>query len=97
MKSAQTPKTTHVRTCAVCGEKTLKRELLRIVRDGAGELHFDSTQKAPGRGAYVCSSACLYDVHSPQKLSRSFKMSVTEPHMKRVREEYERFIATTNN
>lgn len=88
-QSTTSPKRTHVRTCAVCGTKTLQRDLLRIVRDGAGELHFDKTRRAPGRGAYVCSSACLYDEHAAQKLSRSFKMSVTKEQIDRVRAQYE--------
>jgi len=49
-----------VRTCLACRESLPKRNLLRLVVDDEGQLWPDPTQKAPGRGTYLCMrSACL--------------------------------------
>lgn len=41
------------RTCVITREKTLKRDLLRVVRNKDGEVLVDPTGKANGRGAYL--------------------------------------------
>lgn len=41
------------RTCVITKEKTLKKDLLRVVRDNAGNVSVDITGKANGRGAYL--------------------------------------------
>lgn len=41
------------RTCVVTKEKTLKKDLLRVVRDKEGNVSIDLTGKANGRGAYL--------------------------------------------
>lgn len=41
------------RTCVITREKTLKKDLLRVVRDKEGKVSVDSTGKANGRGAYL--------------------------------------------
>lgn len=41
------------RTCVVTKEKTLKKDLLRVVRNKDGEVIIDLTGKANGRGAYL--------------------------------------------
>ena len=43
-----------LRSCVVCGKKTEKRELLRIVATPAS-VEVDHTGRLPGRGAYVCA------------------------------------------
>mgnify|MGYP000981582716 FL=1 len=49
-----------LRQCIACRTKRPKRELMRIVRTGEGELLLDHKGKMPGRGAYICvSAACL--------------------------------------
>ncbi|GBD10899.1 hypothetical protein HRbin23_00549 [bacterium HR23] len=42
------------RTCAGCGAKRPKREMVRIVRLANGEVAVDTTGKRPGRGTYLC-------------------------------------------
>jgi predicted RNA-binding protein YlxR (DUF448 family) len=42
------------RTCVACRQAQHKRDLVRIVRPAAGEVHIDPTGKHPGRGAYLC-------------------------------------------
>ena len=41
------------RTCVITKEKTLKKDLLRVVRDNTGKVSVDTTGKANGRGAYL--------------------------------------------
>lgn len=41
------------RTCVVTKEKTLKKDLIRVVRNKEGEVSVDLTGKANGRGAYL--------------------------------------------
>ncbi len=48
-----------VRSCAGCGIKRLKRDLMRIVASD-NQLETDVFQRKPGRGAYICyQPACL--------------------------------------
>ncbi len=41
------------RTCVITKEKTLKKDLFRVVRNKEGEVSVDITGKAHGRGAYL--------------------------------------------
>jgi len=47
------------------------------VRTPAGEVAYDPTQKAPGRGAYVCRTrSCLENAVRSGALARSLKVGV---------------------
>ena len=71
-------KTKGERTCALCKEQSAKSELFRIVRTSSGEIVFDASGRKPGRGAYVCSLACLHDAKKTNKLARALKCKVSE-------------------
>ena len=62
MRSRHVP----VRTCIVCGRKSDKRELLRVVAGSDSSVIVDPTGKAQGRGAYVCRD----DAAIPQNVKR---------------------------
>ena len=83
-KSASKPK--RERSCIACGAKTGKTELLRIVRDADGAVSFDETGRKPGRGAYVCSNACLEQAARSKRLDRALRCTVHT-------EDYERIAA----
>ncbi len=51
-----------MRTCVACGVKSDKRELVRLVRTQSGSVGADTTNKAPGRGAYLCHRQLCWDV-----------------------------------
>lgn len=73
MKKRKTP----LRKCIGCGELKDKRELVRVVRNKAGEVSLDTTGKAQGRGAYICpEKACLELAIKNRGLNRSFKCEV---------------------
>ena len=50
-----------LRTCVICGAKTDKRELVRVVRNQAGSVNVDDTGKKPGRGAYLCHDRLCWE------------------------------------
>ena len=65
------------RTCIGCGKKASKGGLMRIVRTSGGEVRFDATGRASGRGAYVCSPAC-FEAAWHSRLARALKTQVAE-------------------
>lgn len=66
------------RTCINCGKKAGKRELFRIVRTPEGEVAFDCSGNAAGRGAYVCSEKCLAGAIESGRLSRALRTKITD-------------------
>lgn len=73
MKQRKVP----LRKCTGCQEMKDKRELIRIVRNDAGEFSLDRTGKKPGRGAYICpNTECLAKAQKSKGLERSFKAPV---------------------
>ena len=73
--------------CTGCQEMKDKRELVRIVRNDAGEFSLDRTGKKPGRGAYICPNVqCLEKAQKSKGLERSFKAAVPK-------EVYEQLLA----
>lgn len=82
-----TNKNTHTkrqRTCISCGTTTDKATLMRIVRTPDGNLDFDSTGKAAGRGAYVCSLECFSAAMKKKKLDRALKMTLGSDDYERI-------------
>lgn len=66
-----------MRKCTGCQEMKNKKELIRVVRNDAGEFSLDVTGKKPGRGAYVCKNIeCLEKACKNKGLERSFKTAV---------------------
>ena len=67
-----------IRECVLCRKKCEKEKLIRIVK-GADGISLDKTQKANGRGAYICE-ACLKDANLLKKrvLDRAFRQKVSE-------------------
>ncbi|MBI2855439.1 MAG: YlxR family protein [Chloroflexi bacterium] len=63
-----------LRSCLICGAKTGKRELVRIVRTSSGRIQVDATGKLSGRGAYLCHSpSCWGAVLKGDRLERSLR------------------------
>ena len=60
-----------------CRSSKDKRELLRVVRTPAGDVVFDASGKANGRGAYVCrEEACLTGAVERGGLRRALEVDV---------------------
>ena len=64
------------RMCIGCRQMRPKTELIKVVmKDGAIEI--DTSQKKPGRGAYLCKDMeCLTTAQKKKALSKHFKTAV---------------------
>ena len=66
------------RTCVACGAVAGKAELRRVVRRPDGSVAFDPTGRVAGRGAYVCSAACLEEALKRGRLARALRTRVDQ-------------------
>lgn len=67
------------RTCVITKEKTLKKDLLRIVRDKEGNVSIDLTGKANGRGAYLKKDAEVIEKAKKTKaLERILEVTISD-------------------
>lgn len=80
-------KRTKQRTCIECRKACQKGELIRIVRTPNGQVEYDPSGKANGRGAYLCSLACLEKALQTHKLDKALRMKVNEEDNKRIAQE----------
>ncbi|MBK5243777.1 MAG: YlxR family protein [Eubacteriaceae bacterium] len=83
------------RTCVICHSKFDKRDLLRIVSDNSGQIFFDPTGKANGRGAYLCKSEeCINQFFTKNYLERAFKRKVEKEVVESIRQQLSEKIIT---
>jgi len=76
------------RTCVICKDKIDKRDLNRIVRTKEGELFYDPTGKANGRGAYICSKeSCIESISNSNLLNRTFQCEVKQEIKEKLKED----------
>ncbi|MBA3716696.1 MAG: YlxR family protein [Actinobacteria bacterium] len=78
-----------VRTCAGCGRRSPKHELVRFVaRDGA----LTPLDRGPGRGAYTCRKlSCFERAATRRAFNRTLRQSVrVEPELARLYTEVQR-------
>lgn len=67
------------RMCIGCREMKERSELLRIVKEKDGAIYLDITNKAQGRGAYICNNPeCFKKIKKTHGLDRTFKTSIPE-------------------
>ncbi len=68
-----------MRKCMGCNEMIEKNKMLRVVKSPEGAYAIDTTQKASGRGAYICKSqTCFQKVQKQRGLERSFHGAVPQ-------------------
>lgn len=78
-----------LRTCIACREEKPKKEMLRIVKNAAGEIRLDFSGKLPGRGAYICDqAACFAKLNKNKLLHKTFSCSVPESVYEQIGEEF---------
>lgn len=71
-------KHTPLRKCIACSKMKDKNTLLRIVKQN-GNVFFDFSGKADGRGCYVCAdSACIASAKKQRRIQRAFSMPVPD-------------------
>ena len=67
------------RTCVITKEKTLKKDLLRVVRDKEGNVTVDITGKANGRGAYLKKDKeVINKAKTTKALERILEVTISE-------------------
>ncbi len=67
------------RSCVVCGNKTSKADLMRIVARPGGDVAVDPSGKEPGRGAYVCKDrGCLPEGLKRARLAHRLRTEVSD-------------------
>ncbi len=67
------------RMCIACRQMFDKKDLNRIVKNNSGEIFVDTTGKANGRGAYICSNKdCFAKLKKQKLLNKAFKCNVDE-------------------
>ncbi len=81
---------TPLRTCAGCGAKLPKSEMIRV---GAGSMGVSSgadRRKVPGRGAYLCPNRdCLLRARGSGALAKRLREKVDESTFHRIEKEIE--------
>ena len=67
------------RTCVITKEKTLKKDLLRVVRTPEGEVVVDISGKQNGRGAYLKKDATVIEkARSTKALEKILEVSIPD-------------------
>ncbi len=83
-------KDTPLRTCIVCKQLLPKKDMLRIVKTKDG-VAIDYTNKANGRGAYICNNEnCITTCVNKKLLNKTFKMALSEEIYNKILEDYGR-------
>ena len=78
-----------MRTCIACREEKPKKEMLRVVKNAAGEIRLDFSGKLPGRGAYVCGSeACIKKLKKYRLLNKALSSEVAPDVYDAIEEEF---------
>ena len=77
-----------MRMCTGCGEMKPKKQLVRVVRNGEGEVSLDLTGKKSGRGAYLCRDAeCLRKARKSRRMEKALGCVITEELYSRIEKE----------
>ena len=81
-----TSRKTPTRTCIGCGQARDKRDLIRLVRTPGGDVEFDASGKANGRGAYICENEeCFEAAVSRKRVSSALKTNVKDDDIDQLR------------
>lgn len=76
-----------MRKCIGCNESKPKKELIRVVKTGDGEIFLDETGRKNGRGAYICfNNECLEKAIKSKALNRAFEMQIEDTTYDKLRE-----------
>ena len=89
-------KHTPLRSCAACGEKLPKRELVRIVRTLSGRIEIDLGGKKAGRGAYLCpKQECWVRGSKKGRLDHALRFLLLEQDRKTLLVHYQEQVKPT--
>lgn len=78
------------RTCVGCGESSDKRAFVRVLRTSEGHVVIDSSGKASGRGAYLCSKGeCFEAARRRRRIDSSLKVVLLDDDYDRLRRDFD--------
>lgn len=78
------------RTCIACRRQRDKFDLVRIVRASDGSVSMDPSNKAAGRGTYVCNELkCLDKALDKRLLGQKLRCDVSDEDMTRLKADFE--------
>ena len=79
-----------LRMCIVCKQMMPKKDLLRIVKDKENNIFIDYTNKANGRGAYICNNPqCVTTCLKKKMPDKIFKCQIPEEIYTGISKSYE--------
>lgn len=79
-----------MRQCTGCREMKNKKEMMRVLKTGEGEILLGTTGRKNGRGAYLCYSLeCLEKARKNKGLERSLKTEIPQEVYERLEKEFE--------
>ncbi len=79
-----------MRQCTGCREMKNKKEMMRVLKTGEGEILLDTSGRKNGRGAYVCYSLeGLEKARTNTGLERSLKTEIPQEVYERLEKEFE--------
>ena len=79
-----------MRQCTGCREMKNKKEMMRVLKTGEGEILLDTTGRKNGRGAYLCYSLeCLEKARKNKGPERSLKTEIPQEVYERLEKEFE--------
>ena len=79
-----------MRQCTGCRQMKNKKEMMRVLKTGEGEILLDTTGRKNGRGAYLCYSLeCLEKARKNKGLERSLKTEIPQEVYERLEKEFE--------
>lgn len=68
-----------LRKCIVTNEMKEKNELIRVVRNKAGDVFVDESGKKNGRGAYVSKNIdIIHEAKEARALEKAFKTTIEQ-------------------
>ena len=77
-----------LRKCVGCGEMKEKASLLRVVKTPEAEYILDRTNRANGRGAYICRDVlCFQKAIKNKGLERSLKCKIPDEIIEQLEKE----------
>lgn len=85
------------RTCICCRNTDLKGSLMRVVKTPEGLIEFDPRGKKNGRGAYVCSVACLDKAIKTRRIDSALRTKLTQDDYERIQNQILETLNCENN
>ena len=86
-----------LRTCIVCGMKTSKRDLMRVVAGADGAALLDPSGRLAGRGTYICKrDECVQTPLSRGKLEHALRTTLNDKNWSLISSDLDSLARSSN-